>query len=98
MLVAQKGTQAYWVLEAMLCGVSLSSKDAVTKYGVQDLPKRISELRQLGVPVESVRVDGHNRFAQRTHWNIYLIPSKERDRYLFVDEGIAEKEEEDELR
>ena len=51
----------------------MSSRDAVLEYGIQDLPKRISELRQMGHQIESVRVDGLNRNGIRTHWNVYWM-------------------------
>ena len=51
----------------------LSSKDAVITYGIQDLPKRISELRKMGHEIHSVRVDGTNRHGMKTHWNVYWM-------------------------
>ena len=66
-------TQRQWVLSQLENGERLSSRDAVLTYGIQDLPKRISELRKMGHPIESVRVDGLNRNGTRTHWNLYWM-------------------------
>lgn len=66
-------TQNQWVLSKLEHGERLSSRDAVLEYGIQDLPKRISELRKMGHQIESVRVDGLNRHGIRTHWNLYWI-------------------------
>ena len=71
--------QTKWVLSQLEKGERLSSKDAVIEYGVQDLPKRISELRQLGYQIESVRVYGLNRIGTRTHWNVYWMEIHDAD-------------------
>lgn len=61
------------VLTRLERGERLSSRDAVLNYGVQDLPKRISDLRKMGHVIESVRVEGLNRHGGRTHWNEYWL-------------------------
>ena len=66
-------TQNQWVLAQLENGQRLSSRDSVIEYGIQDLPKRISELRQLGHKIESVRVNGTNRNGFHTHWNVYFL-------------------------
>lgn len=66
-------TQNSWVLSQLEAGAQLSSRDAVIEYGIQDLPKRISELRQAGHAIESKRVDGTNRYGGRTHWHVYWL-------------------------
>ena len=66
-------SQNKWVLRQLERGQRLSSRDSVLEYGVQDLPKRISELRQLGHKIESVRVNGTNRQGRSTHWNLYWM-------------------------
>ena len=68
-----KDTQNKWVLRQLETGHRLSSRDSVLEYGVQDLPKRISELRQLGHEIESARVNGINRNGRNTHWNVYWM-------------------------
>ena len=69
----EKTTQNAWVLDRLQNGDMLSSKDAVIDYGIQDLPKRISELRKLGYAIQSQRVEGLNRYGFRTHWHLYWI-------------------------
>ena len=71
-----KESQRLWVLKRLQNGETLSSRDAVLNYGVQDLPKRISELRQMGYPIESERVNGENRRGEKTHWNVYRLVTK----------------------
>lgn len=70
-----KNSQNAWVLKQLQSGNRLSSRDAVLAYGIQDLPKRISELRQLGHKIEDCRVDGKNREGRNTHWNVYWMAS-----------------------
>lgn len=71
--------QSKWVLSQLEKGVRLSSRDAVLTYGVQDLPKRISELRQMGYQIESARVNGVNRNGTNTHWNVYWMEHDDAD-------------------
>ena len=68
-------TQNKWIITQLEAGNELSSRDAVLSYGIQDLPKRISELRQSGYEIESRRVDGKNRHGGRTHWHVYWMAS-----------------------
>lgn len=73
MVVGMTNTQNAWVLRKLENGERLSSRNAVIEYGIQDLPKRISELRQLGHRIESARVNGTNQHGMNTHWNVYWI-------------------------
>ena len=66
-------SQNQWVLSKLENRCVLSSLDSVLNYGIQDLPKRISELRQMGHKIESERVTGINRHGRKTHWNIYWM-------------------------
>lgn len=66
-------SQNQWVLSKLERGERLSSRNAVIEYGIQDLPKRISELRQMGHEIESARVNGANRHGLHTHWNVYWM-------------------------
>ena len=71
--------QNQWVLSQLKRGMRLSSRDAVINYSIQDLPKRISELRKMDYQIESVRVDGINRNGGKTHWNIYWMETEDAD-------------------
>ena len=66
-------TQNMWVLAQLKKGECLSSRDSVINYGIQDLPKRISQLRAMGHVIESERVSGLNRHGRKTHWNLYWM-------------------------
>lgn len=70
-MLAQRNLVLAWLQN----GQQVSSRDAVLTYGIQDLPKRISELRRMGYPIESRRVDGKNRMGGKTHWNVYWMAS-----------------------
>lgn len=69
-----KRSQNNWVLTQLKAGKQLSSRNAVLAYGIQDLPKRISELRQQGHEIESCTVYHKTADGRRTHWNNYWIP------------------------
>lgn len=66
-------SQNAWVLQQLKSGNSLSSYQAVQNYGIQDLPKRISELRRSGYQIESERVNTKNRFGGNTHYSRYWM-------------------------
>ena len=68
-----RDTQNKWVLDQLERGHRLSSRDSVLEYGIQDLPKRISELRQMGHQIESERKSGKNRNGRSTRWNVYWM-------------------------
>ena len=69
-------SQARVVLTRLQHGEQLSSRDAVLNYGIQDLPKRISELRRAGHEIRSERIEGKNRHGGRTHWNLYWMEAE----------------------
>ena len=69
-------SQASVVLTRLQHGEKLSSRDAVVNYGIQDLPKRISDLRKAGYRINGERVTGKNRHGGNTHWNIYWMESE----------------------
>lgn len=71
-----KDSQNKWVLEQLERGNRLSSLDSVIEYGIQDLPKRISELRQMGHQIESERMSGTNRHGRNTRWKVYWMMGK----------------------
>lgn len=66
-------SQNKWVLNQLKSGERLSSLNAVITYGIQDLPKRISELRQRGVEIESETVYGVNRHGRKVRWCEYWL-------------------------
>ena len=72
-VMADKQSQNIWVLRQLKAGKKLSSRNAVLAYGIQDLPKRISELRHSGYKIESVRVYSRKPDGRYTHWNNYWM-------------------------
>ena len=66
-------SQSMLVLSRLQHGEKLSSRDAVVNYGIQDLPKRISDLRKAGYRINGERVTGKNRHGGNTHWNVYWM-------------------------
>ena len=58
---------------------SITSAEAVYKYGIMDLPKRISELRRLGYNINGERVRGINRFNKPCHYNVYHMGTQYHD-------------------
>lgn len=54
------------------CG-SITQREALDNLGVARLASRIDELRQLGYPILTVRVDGLNKFGERVHWAKYSL-------------------------
>ena len=74
-VLVMKHSQNAWVLRQLENGHRLSSRNAVIEYGIQDLPKRISELRTAGNRIESERVDYQYADGRRTHWNEYWMAS-----------------------
>ena len=70
-----KEHQNAWVRRQLEAGKKLTSRDAVLKYGIQDLPKRISELRREGMEIESCTVYEKKANGMQTHWNVYWMAS-----------------------
>lgn len=68
-------SQSSWVLAQLESGKRLSSRNAVIAYGIQDLPKRISELRRDGHEIESCTVYHKTEDGRYTHWKNYWMPS-----------------------
>lgn len=68
-----KEHQNQWVIARLKAGCKLSSKDAALLYGIQDLPKRISELRKMGHQIEQETCYGTNRYGLTTHWCEYWV-------------------------
>ena len=68
MVEADYQTQKQRVLKALQDGIKLSSRDAVVNYGIQDLPKRISELKREGYEIFKSNVSRNH-----THWCVYWM-------------------------
>lgn len=46
---------------------------AFSEVGTLDLPKRVSEIRRMGIPVESRKVSRINRWGKKINYNEYRI-------------------------
>lgn len=70
--LTSKATQTEMVYELLKRG-PLTSAEAFTSIGCVHLPRRIKDLKELGVPVVSVSVDAVNRFGEKTHFSKYSL-------------------------
>ncbi len=50
-----------------------SRADAFREVGSLDLPKRVSEIRRMGIEVETRKVSSINRFGKKITYNEYRI-------------------------
>lgn len=47
---------------------SITSLEAMQEYGIMRLASRISDLKQMGVPIEKEMVSGKNRYGEPTSY------------------------------
>ena len=52
---------------------SITQREALNELGVARLASRVNDLRNLGHPIISERVDGLNRFGEPCHWARYRM-------------------------
>jgi hypothetical protein len=65
-------TQKEVVLTHLKSGKEITSAEAFYKYGISDLPKRISELRKSGYKITSRKGQNVNEYGTVT-FNIYKL-------------------------
>jgi hypothetical protein len=65
-------TQKEVVLTHLKSGKEITSAEAFYKYGISDLPKRISELRKSGYKITSRKGQSVNEYGTVT-FNIYKL-------------------------
>ena len=51
----------------------MTSLDAMKKFGIMQMPKRIWILRQMGYHIESVSETGKNRYGEVVHYTRYVL-------------------------
>ena len=68
-------TQTRQVLDHLKSGRTLTALQALTDYGIIQLPARIWELRQAGYPVDKEMVSRLNRYGERVHVAEYRLAS-----------------------
>jgi hypothetical protein len=52
---------------------SITQREALNELGVARLASRVNDLRKMGHPIISERVDGHNKFGEPCHWARYRM-------------------------
>lgn len=52
---------------------SITSKEAITEYGIMRLASRISDLRKLGYPIVGETETGKNRYGEATRYSRYRL-------------------------
>lgn len=52
---------------------SITSLEAMQEYGIMRLASRISDLKQMGVPIEKEMVSGKNRYGEPTSFARYSL-------------------------
>ena len=67
-----KLTQAEIILWHLKNVGTLTRAQAMSEYGIVELPARIVELKRLGYNITSERGTSHNRFGT-VHFNIYKL-------------------------
>lgn len=66
-------TQCDKILRHMEDFGSITSLEAMQEYGIMRLASRISDLKQMGVPVRKEMVSGKNRYGEPTAYARYSI-------------------------
>ena len=56
---------------------SITSLEAMQEYGIMRLASRISDLKQIGVPIEKEMVSGKNRYGEPTSYARYSLKAAE---------------------
>lgn len=66
-------TQCEKVLRHLEDNGSITSLTAMQEYGIMRLASRISDLKQMGIPIEKEMVSGKNRYGEPTSYARYSI-------------------------
>ena len=66
-------TQCEKVLRHLEDYGSITSLTAMQEYGIMRLASRISDLKQMGVPIEKEMVSGKNRYGEPTSFARYSL-------------------------
>lgn len=70
-------TQRERVREYMERNGSITSLQAINELGVMDLPRRICDLNELGVPIRKKRIKVRNRYGETKHVIQYSIDKED---------------------
>lgn len=55
---------------------SITSMEAIEKYGITRLAARIKDLRDLGYDITTLMMDGQNRYGEATRYAKYVMRRK----------------------
>lgn len=66
-------TQCEMVLNHMKTFGSITDAEAYEVYGIRRLGARVYDLRQLGIPIDSVEVRNKNRFGKKVRYAKYSL-------------------------
>lgn len=66
-------TQSQRILRHLEDYGSITQMDAMKDYGIMRLASRVNDLRKLGHPIVSERVEGMNRYGEKCHWARYRM-------------------------
>ena len=69
-------TQNERILKYMDTFGSITQREALNVLGVARLASRVNDLRKLGHPIISERVDGINIFGEKCHWARYRMEAR----------------------
>lgn len=72
-------TQNKMILEHLKVHGSITGPQAVELFGCYRLSARIYDLKEAGHKIESVMMDGINRFGARTHFARYTLIGKKEE-------------------
>ena len=70
---------------------SITSQEAFKLYGNTRLSSSIYELRSQGYPIETIMINGYNRYQQPTVYAKYVLPKDWKKR--FKELGLSCREE-----
>ena len=66
-------TQADRVLDYIKANGSITAREAYNELGVQQLPRRIYDLKKRGIPVTRTDVVARNRYGDRVWHGVYRV-------------------------
>lgn len=55
---------------------TITQVEALQEYGIMRLASRVNDLRKLGHPIITERVDGVNRYGEKCHWARYRMEAR----------------------
>lgn len=66
-------TQCEKIIRHMEDYGSITSLEAMQEYGIMRLASRISDIKQLGIPIQKEMVSGKNRYGESTSYARYSL-------------------------